>query len=396
MMWLIMALLVLLAAGFVIYPLLRKPVQNTPVTIASANVILFNERLAEFDGQLADGHIDDNQYGDLVSDQQRLLLADEPENANPKASGGHGAWLLLACLLLLPLLAFSLYQMLGASDDVAITELLEKRANESSGMSDLAVKQQLENKISRRLRSHPDNIYYWLTLARLHMEESDFSQASVKYQKAVSLSPNDSNLLAEYAQAVYFRDGNNFEGGAGAVLDNALALDPDNLTALGLQGIRSFESGDYQKAIVSWQAALRAIHPSTPQAQALQSGIARARQELGEVLPSVEVRVTLSPELVISQGMVVFVYAREWQGTPMPLAVAKLQVEDLPTTVRLDDSMAMPGGKLLSSVEKVEVVARVSINGSATPAEGDFEGSTGAFILGDQAEIVAVVIDRQL
>ncbi len=58
--------------------------------------------------------------------------------------------------------------------------------------------------------------------------------------------------------------------------------------------------------------------------------------------------------------------------------------------------MAMPGGKLLSSVEKVEVVARVSINGSATPAEGDFEGSTGAFILGDQAEIVAVVIDRQL
>ena len=88
MMWLIMALLVLLAAGFVIYPLLRKPVQNTPVTIASANVILFNERLAEFDGQLADGHIDDNQYGDLVSDQQRLLLADEPENANPKASGG--------------------------------------------------------------------------------------------------------------------------------------------------------------------------------------------------------------------------------------------------------------------------------------------------------------------
>ncbi|MFT7301076.1 MAG: cytochrome c-type biogenesis protein CcmH [Porticoccus sp.] len=396
MMWLIMALLVLLAAGFVIYPLLREPVQNTLVTITSANVILFNERLAEFDGQLADGHIDDNQYGDLVSDQQLLLLADEPENANQKASGGRGAWLLLTCLPLLPLLAFSLYRILGASDDVVISELLKSRANEPTEMSDLAVKQQLENKISRRLRSQPDNIYYWLALARLHMEESDFSQASVKYQKAVSLSPNDSNLLAEYAQAVYFRDGDSFEGGAGAVLDNALALDPDNLTALGLQGIRFFESGDHQKAIASWQAALRAIDPGTPQAQALESGVARAREELGEVLPSVEVRVTLSPELVISQGAVVFVYAREWQGTPMPLAVAKLQVEDLPTTVRLDDSMAMPGGKLLSSVDKVEVMARVSINGSATPAEGDFEGSADAFILGDQAEVVAVVIDRKL
>jgi cytochrome c-type biogenesis protein CcmH len=396
MMWLVMACMVLLAAGFIIYPLLRKPSQQVPTIPVSTNVVLFNERLSELDNQLADGDLSDTQYGDLVAEQQRLLLVDEPQRPQPKVSKGLGVWLLLTGLLLMPLLAFSLYQMLGASDDVAITQLLEKRASQSPSTNDLLVKQQLKDKISRRLLSQTDNLYYLLILARLHMEDGDFQQASVSYQNAVQITPNDAELLAEYAQAVYFRDGNKFEGDAGAALDNALALDPNNMTAQGLQGIRSFELGDYQQAIVSWQTALRAIHPDTPQAQALQSGIARARSQLGEALPSVKVQVTISPELAISPEMVVYVYAREWQGMPMPLAVAKLQAADLPATVTLDDTMAMPGGKLLSSVETIEVVARLSVSGSATPAEGDLEGSTGALKIAEHTEIVAVVIDHKL
>ncbi|MEH6469212.1 MAG: c-type cytochrome biogenesis protein CcmI, partial [Porticoccus sp.] len=382
--------------GFVIYPLLKKSPQQLSTVPVSTNVALFNERLSELDNQRADGDLDEAQYGELVAEQQRLLLADEPQHSQRNISKGRGAWLLLTGLLLIPLLAFSLYQMLGASDDVVITQLLEKRASESTSPNDLLVKQQLKNKISRRLLSQPDNLYYLLILARLHMEDSDFQQASIAYEGAVRLTPNDANLLAEYAQAAYFRDGNVFEDGAGAVLDNALALDPGNLTAQGLHGIRSFESGDYQQAIASWQIALRAIHPNTPQARALQSGIARARSQLGEALPSVKVQVTISPELAISPEMVVYVYAREWQGMPMPLAVAKLQAADLPATVTLDDTMAMPGGKLLSSVETVEVVARLSVSGSATPAEGDFEGSSGALKIADHTEIVAVVIDHKL
>ncbi|MEH6616619.1 MAG: c-type cytochrome biogenesis protein CcmI [Porticoccus sp.] len=396
MMWLVLALLVFLAAGFVIYPLLKKPVQRAPVIPVSANVVLFRERLAELDNQLATGEIDEAQYRDLVMEQQRLLLADEVEFSTSKVTGGRGAWLLLMGLLLLPLLAFSIYQMLGARDDVVITQLMDTRANETHGVDDFAVKQQLKEKISRRLRSQPDNVYYLVILARLHMEDGNFKQASATYQQAVHLSPGDAVLLAEYAQAIYNRDGSKFESGAGAILDNVLALDPNNLTALGLQGMRFFELGDYHQAIASWQTALRIIHPGTQQAQVLQSGIARARKLLGGTLPSIEVQVTLSPEMTVSPGMVVYVYAREWQGMPMPLAVAKLQAADLPATVTLDDTMVMPGGKLLSSVETIEVVARLSVSGSATPAEGDLEGSTGALKIADHGEIVAVIIDRQL
>ncbi|MDX2464943.1 MAG: c-type cytochrome biogenesis protein CcmI [Porticoccus sp.] len=406
MMWLVFALLTILAATFIVFPLLKSTRKSTADLssnasdlVEHANVVLFKEQLADLDLQLAEGDIDDVQYAELVSEQKRLLLVDTPANVNSysKDKSGRGAWLVLVCLLITPILAFSLYQMLGASDDVEITELLQLRASEPMSDEESAtLSQKIQAKLSRRILSEPDHIFYLVTLARLQMDEANFVGAAMSYRQAVEVNPNDSELLAEYAQALYFAAGSKFEGEAGAVLDNALALDTNNLTALGLQGIRSFESGEYLLAIRSWQAALKAISPQSSQAQALQSGILRARKFLGEDLPALNVEVALSPDFEATPGQTVYVFAREWQGKPMPLAVAKLLVEELPTTVTLDDSMAMVGGLSLSSVALVEVVARVSTTGSAIPSDGDLEGSTGKLEMNNDKKLIHVVIDRQL
>jgi cytochrome c-type biogenesis protein CcmH len=73
-----------------------------------------------------------------------------------------------------------------------------------------------------------------------------------------------------------------------------------------------------------------------------------------------------------------------------------LTVAQLPATVRLDDSMAMTPALTLSSFDRVNVVARVSLKGSALASSGDFEGSTGPIDTTAERVSVAVVIDRQL
>jgi len=464
-MWLVLALLTFLAVSFVIYPLIKtasKPaadeIYGAEGVIKRANVDLFKEQLAALDKQLFDGDIDDVQYAELVAEQKRLLLADASQSessneetnndlttaiATEKSQSGRGAWLVMACMLLVPLLAFSLYQKLGANDDIEIAELLERRAGvanpEANANEDyVSLGKKIQRKLSRRLQSKPNHLFYRVTLARLQMEDNDFEAARASYQEALHWSPDDADLAAEYAQALYFVADSKFEGQSSLesthielnhlelnnALDRALFLNPSNKTALGLQGIRAFGAGDYALAAKSWQTALKGINPASPQAQALQSGILRAQKmlddetlsgntsgdktlgdkALDEALPALAVKVSLSQELKADPNRSVYVFAREWQGRPMPLAVVKLSVADLPISVRLDDSMAMPGGETLSSVLSsdgaIQIVARVSSTGSAIPSEGDFEGVSGEIAGSDlvdgKKQEIPVLIDRKL
>jgi len=68
----------------------------------------------------------------------------------------------------------------------------------------------------------------------------------------------------------------------------------------------------------------------------------------------------------------VFIYAKAIDGPPMPLAVSKKRVSDLPVELILDDNLAMVAGMNLSSFESVVVGARVSMSGNPVAQSGDY------------------------
>ena len=108
------------------------------------------------------------------------------------------------------------------------------------------------------------------------------------------------------------------------------------------------------------------------------------------------VQVALDAELFdrVSPDDTVFVYAKAASGPPMPLAVARLTVADLPADVQLNDSMAMMPQMKLSSFPQVLVGARISKTGQATPQSGDLQSAeTGS--ASDASDIIQLVIDAQ-
>jgi len=108
----------------------------------------------------------------------------------------------------------------------------------------------------------------------------------------------------------------------------------------------------------------------------------------------ITVEVALAPELAerAAPDATVFVYAKAAAGPPMPLAVQRVTVADLPLTLTLDDSMAMMPAMRLSGFPEVVVGARVSASGQAMPQPGDIEGETGP-IASSTATPVRVRID---
>ncbi len=123
--------------------------------------------------------------------------------------------------------------------------------------------------------------------------------------------------------------------------------------------------------------------PSAPQAPAV---TAPAVASAGTAL---EVAVTLDPALGdrVAPGDTLFVFARAAQGPRMPLAIVRRQAGELPLTVTLDDSQAMAPNFRLSAFPEVNVGARISKSGDATPQPGDLQGGVAGVRIGRDQRI---------
>ena len=105
--------------------------------------------------------------------------------------------------------------------------------------------------------------------------------------------------------------------------------------------------------------------------------------------------VTVAPSLAGkgSATDTLFVFARESNGPPMPVAIMRATKKDLPFTFRLDDSTSMMPSRKLSDVGMVVIVARLSKSGQAMPQSGDLEGMSQPVKPG--VDGVTIVIDRE-
>jgi cytochrome c-type biogenesis protein CcmH len=383
-MWLIFALLVSLAAFFIILPLFKKEIENESLSLNMEqleNNSVFRDQEIKLSNMLENGLIDITEYSKLILEYQRISLRDTDGYSKPTTniSDNKGSWILLLCLLLMPIFVFSMYNSLGASTDLNIAHLLKKRANLGLNESGRELNINLQEKIYNRLQDKPNHTYYLITLAQLKMENRDFLGAKESYLKVLKLRPNDSDLLSEYAQALYFSENRKFTKEVKSIINKTIKLNPNNPVALGLNGIDYFEQGLYRLAIISWENALKVTKKNTPEANALNTSILHAKKFTNINNYRLSVEIEIPEKYRINKDNIIYIYAREWEGSPKPLAAVKFKLSDLPKVVLLDDSMGMMGPKNLSSVEFLEIIARISASGSVTPLPGDYQGSTGKF-----------------
>ncbi|MBK9428297.1 MAG: c-type cytochrome biogenesis protein CcmI [Gammaproteobacteria bacterium] len=392
MSWLGFGGLLIAALLFVALPLWpRKPRSHRTRLGAASNVAAFRARRQELDEQQERGEIDAARHRELLAEAERLLVADAgvDSGANAVPQHGGGAWLLALAGIVVIGVAVAGYMRLGAVPDLALRALLAQDSATPSA--------ELVTRLKTRLTQRPDNTYYRLFLARLELEAGHPEAALAAYRELLKREPDATQVRAEYAQALFLAAGSQITDGVRAEAEQVLARDPGNPIALGLRGISAFQAGDYRAAIAAWDAVIAAA-PASAEADAVRGAIAAARARLGEAPPPplVRIAVTLGAGVApdIAPDTPVFVFVREWQGPPMPVAARRLRVADLPVTLEFDDTASLTPARPLASIGKIEVVARVALGGAPTPSPGDIEGRAGPFVRGAETVAVELVIDQ--
>ena len=265
--------------------------------------------------------------------------------------------------------------------------------------------QQMIAQLQARLAQQPDDIEGWRLLGRSAIVLGDFAIARQAFGEAFTRTKGqDADAVVGYAESILMADEREIDGQAGQLIEQALALDPDNARALWYGGIIAYRRGDMPLARQRWvelqnhdlppdlrQVVAERLAELGAGEGAPQATGATAPQEAasGAIRLSIDIAQALSGRA--RQGAALFVIARRGEGGP-PLAVVRRSVGTWPVSVTVSDADAMLPGTSLSGGGPLRIVARISGGGQPTASSGDLYGEVSYDFAATGP--VSVTIDR--
>ncbi|PAV26446.1 c-type cytochrome biogenesis protein CcmI [Tamilnaduibacter salinus] len=413
--WIGLTAMIGLALVFVLAPVMfyKRPTQDGTST-REQNLAAYRSRLMELDEDYHAGRIDGATWQQMKDELAGSLLDDVGENAAPRHDAGRRPAVVvgLVALILIPAVSIGLYQDWGALSD--LEQYRTMQAMDDSGGNRVQRMTDLAGQLRDRLTDSPDNPRGWAMLGRTYMTLERYQDAAWAFRQLAGHVQDGTERAATAwglaAQAEYFVSRGTLSDRVQSAIKKARERNPNEVNALGVLGVHAFSQEAYREALGYWERILE-VAPDHPRVASIRDGVAEAYRRLGEPVPEsvrsamaddggafVTVRVSLADRL---QGEVppetaLFVFAKAAGGGPMPLAAARLKASQLPTTIRLDDSMAMTESRSLSDADRVMVTARLSRSGEVQPQSGDWQGQLlQPVTLADyQGQPLALTIDR--
>lgn len=395
---LIAGCLVLLAGLFILPPLWRQRSIAT-AAIDERNIAIAKHRLAELTEQLQANVLNQAQYDEQRAELELALSDDLSIQAQTQTFSAQGRWMSVCLMVLIPVLAASLYALLGNFQ--AINPTPEMLARNEPAMPNQETINKMVNGLAEKMQTDPNNAEGWLMLGKSYKYLQQYPKAADAFEKAYKLLGDKPEVMLQYADALSYINDEQVSGKVADLAFKALALEPENPNALWLAGMAKAQAGEFLAAKKLWTKLAATLPEGSEALQETQNLLTKIDGKISEsqsgltketvkTTPTenpdnsastakevaVDVRVSLAPELQnqTTSHDTLFVYAQASSGSPMPLAIVKKQVSDLPLSVTLTDSLAMTPAMKLSRFTEVKLLARISKSGNAMKQAGDLIG----------------------
>lgn len=184
-------------------------------------------------------------------------------------------WPVILVALLVPLLAASLYAVLGNPKGLAPPPEIALAA-------DGVGPEQIEGMVARlaqRLAKEPNDADGWRMLARSNETLRRFDQAADAYRHLLALEPDNPELLVDYAVVLGMTLNTSLAGEPEALIARALAIDPNHIQALALSGSAALERGDYAAAVKPWKKILAQVPADSDMGRSISANIVKAEAQ---------------------------------------------------------------------------------------------------------------------
>ena len=257
------------------------------------------------------------------------------------------------------------------------------------------------------MQQNPNDPRGWILLARSQNALGRYIEASAAFERAAALTPNDAQLLADFADVAVMTQQGRFEGKPYALIKQALQIEPNNMKALALAGTAEMRMGNRAASLKHWEKLKTLVPKDSADYREVEAIIAEVKTAKGAVpaaivaAPSAPAVATSKPAVEnpaksavkvtgkvviaanvaakLAPGDTLFVFARAKEGPRIPLAVMRSpapKADGFPVAFELTDAMAMAPGMALSSFSEVVIEARISKSGNAQLQSGDLSGIT--------------------
>jgi len=402
MYWLLVTVL-LAIAFFVIIPPLWKNKEIEQADSDQRNIKIARERAKELKQQLESDVLTQIQFDEQYSELELTLGDDLDIEKSGQDTTIQGRWVIPVIVIFLPLFSVLTYLVLGEPNALAKAQIQQTQITQQAKNSQVDVGAMVAG-LAERLKQDPGNAQGWLMLGRSYKHLKQYQNAANALEKAYALLGDQPEVMLQYADALAMANDGRLSGKAADLIFKALEKSPNDVTGLWLAGMAKAEMSEFDQALQYWTKLEKLLPPESDSYREIQGLIALVQAKVtGTESPVVEKaavsKVNIDVQVSVAEAIksklaaqdTVFIYAKALTGPPMPLAIVRKQVSDLPLSVTLDDAMAMMPTMKLSSFQQVKVVARISKSGSAMQQKGDFIGSVEIKELAGKVSVVIVI-----
>jgi cytochrome c-type biogenesis protein CcmH len=400
----------------VLRPLIKRRIDTQAATV-DTNVQALRIELTEARRDRKLGLLSDAGLIEAERELEARVLSESAASGASTTSAPRYKNTAIALGILLPTLAVLGYAAVGKP--IAIVPEVVRPPQVASAQDQQMI--ELFKLAEERLNKEPNDVKGWILLARAKASVGMFDGAIHDYEKAAALTPNDSELWSDLADAAAGKSQGNMDGKPLEYINKALALDGKNAKALLLRGTYEMQKNDFVAAEKSFTLAKSQVDPKSGFAQIADNALADINTRRGgaalstattdtkantsaiaepptasdAVLATVKFQLSAEARKAAANSgrAAVFLIVRAaGSDRGPPLAAKKIALAQIDQPVMLSAADAMIGGSGLKAGADVAIQARLSLSGQPAAQPGDWQSGKATLKL--PAGVVPLVLDQ--